>query len=84
MERLNKSFRKTSGKTYASKFNENKVKAVVKRNRENFDPDAVTEALDFLRNNQGNIIQFYADLQSEEQDDSAPKPQNKTKTTSLY
>ena len=57
----------------------------MERNRRNFEPDAdadaVTEALDFLRNNQGNIIhssydsmndQENADLQSEEQDDSAP------------
>ena len=72
-----------SDQTYASKFYEHEVQAVVERNREKFEPDAdaVTEALDFLRNNQGNIIhssydsindQENADLQSEEQDDSAP------------
>ena len=72
-----------SDQTYASKFYEHEVQAVVERNRENFEPDAdaVTEALDFFRNNQGNIIhssydsmndQENADLQSEEQDDSAP------------
>ena len=72
-----------SDQTYASKFYDHEVQAVVERNRENFEPDAdaVAEALDFLRNNQGNIIhssydsmndQENADLQSEEQDDSAP------------
>ena len=72
-----------SDQTDASKFYEHEVQAVVERNRENCQPDAdaVTEALDFLRNNQGNIIhssydsmsdQKNADLQSEEQDDSAP------------
>ena len=55
----------------------------MERNRENFEPDAdaVTEALEFLRNNQGNIIhssydsmndQENGDLQLPEQDDSVP------------
>ena len=72
-----------SDQRYASKLYEHNVQAVVERNRKNFEPDAdaVTEALEFLRNNQGNIIhssndsmndQENADLQSEEQDDSAP------------
>ena len=66
--------------TYASKFYEPDVQAVVQQNREQFEPDAdaVTEALEFLRNNQGNIIPSYdsmndqenADLYSEIQDDS--------------
>ena len=72
-----------SDQTYASKFYDHKVQAVVEQNRNNFEPDAdaVTEALEFLRNNQSNIIhsscdsmndQENADLQSEVQDDSAP------------
>ena len=72
-----------SDQTYASKFCEHKVQAVVERNRENFEPDAdaVTEALEFLRNNQGNTTHYSydcmndqenADLQSEEQGDSVP------------
>ena len=62
-------------KTYASKFYEADVQATVEQNREKFEPDteAVTEALEWLRNNQDNIIQSYdstgdqenADLQSE-------------------
>ena len=72
-----------SDQRYASKLCEHNVQAVVERNRKNFEPDAdaVTEALEFLRNNQGNVIhssndsmndQENADLQHEEQDDSAP------------
>ncbi|XP_068758167.1 uncharacterized protein [Montipora capricornis] len=72
-----------SDQTYASKFYEHKVQAVVEQNGENFEPDAdaVTEALEFVRNNQGKTIHYSydsmndqenADLQSEEQDDSAP------------
>lgn len=72
-----------SDQTYASKFCNHKVQAVVEQNRNNFEPDAdaVTEALEFLRNNQSNIIhsscdsmndQENADLQSEVKDDFAP------------
>ena len=69
--------------TYASKFYEPAVQAVVEQNRKKFEPDgdALNEALEFLRNNQGNIIHSYdslndqenADLHSEMQDDSVPE-----------
>ena len=81
--------------TYASKFYEAEVQAVVERNSANFEPDAdaVTEALEFLRNNKGNIIdcsydsmndQENADFQCEEQDDSGPnEPFNEQLPTHL-
>jgi len=54
-----------SDQTYASKFYDHKVQAVVEQDRNNFVPyanaDAVTEALEFLRNNQSNIIHSSCD-----------------------
>lgn len=68
--------------TFASKFNEPGIETVVQQNRSIFEPDAeaVTEALEWLRNNQGNVIQTYdtirdqenADIQDAE-DDSIPE-----------
>ncbi|RUA05461.1 MAG: hypothetical protein DSY43_04560, partial [Gammaproteobacteria bacterium] len=68
--------------TYASKFYEAEVQSLVDQNRNNYDPDSekVTEALEFLRNNQGSIIHSYdsindqenADVHSELRDDSIP------------
>ena len=47
-----------SDDTYVSKFYETNVKNIVEHNREMFEPDAeaVTEALEWLRNNQNDII----------------------------
>lgn len=47
-----------SDDTYVSKFYETNVKNIVEHNREMFEPDAeaVTEALECLRNNQNDII----------------------------
>ena len=47
-----------SDDTYVSKFYETNVKKIVEHNREMFEPDAeaVTEALEWLRNNQNDII----------------------------
>ena len=69
--------------TYASKFYEPEVQAIVEQNRQKFEPDgdALNEALEFVRNNQGNIIHSYdslndqenEDLHSEMQDDSMPE-----------
>ena len=69
--------------TYASKFYELEVQAIVEQNRQKFEPDgdALNEALEFVRNNQGNIIHSYdslndqenEDLHSEMQDDSMPE-----------
>jgi len=69
--------------TYASKFYEPAVQSVVESNRAIFEPnaDAVSEALESLRNNQGNIIQSYdsmndqenADLHADMPDDSIPE-----------
>ena len=71
----------STDQTYPSKFYESAVQTVVEKNRENFEPDAdaVTEALEVLRNNQGIVLHSYdsindqenADLQSEFQDDLA-------------
>ena len=47
-----------SDDTYVSNFYETNVKKIVEHNREMFEPDAeaVTEALEWLRNNQNDII----------------------------
>ena len=47
-----------SDDTYVFKFYEPNVKNIVEHNREMFEPDAeaVTEALEWLRNNQNDII----------------------------
>lgn len=69
--------------TYMSKFYEPDVKTITEQNREMFEPhaEAVTEALEWLRNNQGDIIHSYdsfgaqenADIQLEIQDESLPE-----------
>lgn len=73
----------STDKTYASKFYEPAVQAVVEQNRQNFEPDgdALNEALEYLRNNHNNIIHSYdslndqenADLHSEIQDELMPE-----------
>lgn len=47
-----------SEQTYASKFNEPEVQAIVEQNRALFEPDsdAISEALEALRNNEGASI----------------------------
>jgi len=69
--------------TYASKFYEPHVQEIVETNRSVFEPhaDAVSEALESLRNNQGNIIHSFdpindqenSDMQLDVQDDSIPE-----------
>ena len=51
-------------KTYASKFYVPSVKNIVEHNREMFEPDAeaVTEALEWLKNNQNGINHSYDSL----------------------
>ena len=71
-----------SDQTYTTKFYEPDIQAIVEHNRAIFEPeaDAVSEALEVLKSNQGNIIHSYdsindqknADLQGEMQDDSNP------------
>ena len=69
-----------SDETYTSKFYEPDIQAIVKNNRAIFEPDAVSEALEVLKSNQGNTIHSYdsnndqenADLKGEVQDDSIP------------
>ena len=71
-----------SDQTYTSKFYEPDVQAIVEHNRAIFEPDAdaVTEALEVLKLNQGNIIHSYdpindqenTDLQDEMQDEPNP------------
>lgn len=70
-----------SDHTYVSKFNEPGVQDIVEHNRASFDPDseAVTEALEWLRNNHGTVIHLYdaindqenAEVQLEFQDESS-------------
>ena len=65
--------------TYTSKFYEPDIQAIVEHNRAIFEPDAdaVSEALEILKSNQGNIIHSYKtinyqenpELQGEVQDD---------------
>ena len=57
--------------TYALKFYEPEVQAIVKQNRQKFEPDgdALNEGLGFLRNNQGNIIHSYDSLNDQENAD---------------
>ena len=70
-----------SDQTYTSKFYEPDVQAIVEHNRAIFEPDAVNEAFEVLKSNQGNIIHSYdsindqenADLQGEVQNDSIPQ-----------
>ena len=69
-----------SDDTYVFKFYEPNVKNIVEHNREMFEPDAeaVTEAEEWLRNNQNGIIHLYdsfgdqenEDIQLEAQDES--------------
>ena len=71
-----------SDETYTSKFYEPDVQAIVEHNRAIFelDADAVSEALEVLKCDQGNIIHSYdsindqenTDLQGQVQDDSIP------------
>ena len=66
--------------TYVSKFYELNVKNIIEHNRKMFEPDAeaVTEALEWLRNNENGIIHSYdsfgdqknADIQLEAADES--------------
>lgn len=70
-----------SDHTYVSKFNEPGVQDIVEHNRASFEPDseAVTEALEWLRNNHGTVIHLYdaindqenAEVQLEFQDESS-------------
>ena len=70
-----------SDQTYTSKFYEPTVQPIVEHNRATFEPgaDAVSEALEVLKSNQGNIYSYdsinnqeNADLQVEMQDDPNP------------
>lgn len=70
-----------SDHTCVSKFNEPGVQDIVEHNRASFGPDseAVTEALEWLRNNHGTVIHLYdaindqenAEVQLEFQDESS-------------
>ena len=60
-----------SDQTYASKFHEPDVQAIVQHNRAIFEPDAdaVTEAFEVLKSNQGNIIHSYDSINDQENAD---------------
>ena len=82
-----------SDDTYVSKFYETNVKNIVEHNREMFEPDAeaVTEALEWLRNNQNDIIhscdsfgdQENEDIQLEAQDESLEESINEQQPSHL-
>ena len=82
-----------SDDTYVSKFYETNVKNIVEHNREMFEPDAeaVTEALEWLRNNQNDIIhscdsfgdQENEDIQLEAQDESLEESVNEQQPSHL-
>ena len=57
--------------TYASKFYEPDVQSTVESNRATFEPDAeaVTEALEWLRNNHGNIVHSFDCINDQENAD---------------
>ena len=56
--------------TYVSKFYEPHVQAIIEQNRTIFEPDAeaITEALDSFKNNQG-IVHSYDCINDQENDD---------------
>ena len=64
--------------SYTSKFYEPNVQDVVESNRSVFEPDAdaVTEALENLRNNQGNIIYSFDPISDQENSDLQIETQN--------
>ena len=57
-----------SDQTYASKFYEPDVQAIVEHNRamSEHDADAVSEAFEVLKSNQGNIIHSYDSINDQE------------------
>jgi hypothetical protein len=61
----------SSDQTYTSKFYEPDVQAVVEQNRAVFEPDAdaITEALEAMRNNEGNIVHSYDSINDQENSD---------------
>ena len=68
--------------SYTSKFYEPNVQEVVESNRSVFEPDvdAVTEALENLRNNQGNIIYSFDPINDQENSDLQIETQNSEDT----
>ena len=56
----------SSDQTYTSKFYEPDVQVVVEQNRAVFEPDAMTEALEAMRNNEGNIVHSYDSINDQE------------------
>ena len=66
--------------TYASKFCEPEVQAIVDLNREKFEPDAeaVVEALEFLRNNNLCSLHSYDSLNDQQNEDMQSEWQDKS------
>ena len=61
----------SSDQTYASKFYEPDIQAIVEQNRGIFEPDAdaITEALEVMKNNQGNVIHSFDTINNQENSD---------------
>ena len=61
----------SSDQTYASKFYEPYVQAIAEENRALFEPnvDAITEALESMRNNPGKNVHLFDDMNDQENSD---------------
>ena len=68
----------SSDQTYTSKFYELDIQAVVEQNRTVFEPDvdAITEALETMRNNGGNIVHSYDSINDQENSDLSDETPN--------
>ena len=67
----------SSDQTYMSKFYEPDVQTIVERNRSLFesDADAIKDALEAMRNNEGNFIHSYDSINDQENSDLREKTQ---------
>ena len=68
----------SSDQTYTSKFYEPDVQAVIEQNRVVFEPDAdaIADALEAMRNNEGNIVHSYDSINDQENSDLRDETRN--------
>ncbi len=59
----------SSDQTYASKFYEPQVQTIIEQNRAMFDADAITEALEAMRNNPDKNVHSYYSINDQENAD---------------
>ncbi len=76
----------SSDQTYASKFYETDLKAIVEQNRALFEPDAdaITEALQIMQNNQGNAIHSFDVMNDQENADLRDEVPNISDPTEVF